>query len=175
MAKKSQKAWSYQKYAIEMKENMGYKAFHPALAFISRHSRSIFFYCLAAILLISLTPQLQTPRFRVFGNLFRMDRVVHMIVFFVPALLLVLWQKNKHKKIPLSKWILIGTLGIVIAFSVEAIQILIPARSFNLEDALYGVAGYFLGMMFLSLPIRPRMNYLNVAVLVVALFIICIL
>jgi len=143
--------------------------------FFSRHSRLLFFASLPVIFLFSITSQLRIPRFRVYGNLFRLDRVIHIVAFFVLAVLLVLWQKKEQKKISFPKWIWLGIVGVGLAFLIEAVQIIIPLRTFNLEDVMYGIAGYILGCVFVMLPRKPKIGFLNVFVVVLALFFICIL
>lgn len=143
--------------------------------FFSRHSRLLFFASLPVIFLFSITSQLRIPRFRVYGNLFRLDRVIHIVAFFVLAVLLVLWQQKEQKKISLPKWLLLGIVGVGFAFLIEAVQIVIPLRTFNLEDVMYGIAGYILGCVFILLPRKPKIGFLNVFIVVIALFVICIL
>ncbi|HSH50415.1 MAG TPA: VanZ family protein, partial [Bacteroidales bacterium] len=83
----------------------------------------------------------------------RIDYFLHFVAYFTLAIFYLLWKANKylHIKTHLLYSFLIG--GFILAAGSEAIQSLIPGRTFNPYDFYANAAGIILGV------IAPKMLF----------------
>lgn len=90
-----------------------------------------------------------------------LDKLVHFIMFFVAAFLLMACQSLKHHKRNLQKMILITFLLVLcIGTGIELIQATpYIERGFEWADILFDVLGGIFGIFFFLFVFRKQVNY----------------
>lgn len=113
----------------------------------------LFWFWLILILIISIVPGGPEMKATFNNKSIRIDYFLHFVAYFTLAIFYLLWKANKylHIKTHLLYSFLIG--GFILAAGSEAIQSLIPGRTFNPYDFYANAAGIILGV------IAPKMLF----------------
>jgi len=107
----------------------------------------IFWFWLILILLVSTLPGGPEMKAEFNDKSIRLDYLLHFIAYFSLAIFYLFWKANKYFNITprLLYSFIIG--GFILAAGSEAIQSLIPSRTFNLYDFYANAAGIILGVI----------------------------
>ncbi|MEA2106956.1 MAG: VanZ family protein [Bacteroidota bacterium] len=107
----------------------------------------IFWFWLNFILLVSILPGGPEMKAEFNDKSIRLDYLLHFIAYFSLAIFYLLWKANKYFNIKprLLYSFLIG--GFILAAGSEAIQSMIPGRTFNPYDFYANAAGIILGII----------------------------
>ncbi|HKL07696.1 MAG TPA: VanZ family protein [Bacteroidales bacterium] len=107
----------------------------------------LFWFWLILILLASTLPGGPEMKTEFNDKSIRLDYLLHFIAYFSLAIFYLLWKANKYFNIKphLLYSFLIG--GFILAAGSEAIQSLIPGRTFNAYDFYANAAGIIAGVV----------------------------
>ncbi|MEE4196423.1 MAG: VanZ family protein [Bacteroidales bacterium] len=108
----------------------------------------IIFWCWAAfILFISIIPSGPEMKTELNGRSVRLDYLFHFIAYLTLAIFYLLWKANKYFNLKprLLYSFLIG--GLILAAGSEAVQSIIPERTFNPYDFYANAAGIIVGVI----------------------------
>ncbi len=118
--------------------------------FIFRNRKSfgfLFWFWLIVILIISILPGGPEMKAELNDKSIRLDYLLHFVAYFSLAIFYLFWKANKYFSIKpcLLYSFLIG--GLFLAAGSEAIQSLIPGRTFNPNDFYANAAGIIAGVI----------------------------
>lgn len=107
----------------------------------------IFWFWIVLILFFSVYPGGPEMKAEFKDQTFRLDYLLHFVVYFSLAIFYLLWKANKYFKIKprLLYSFLIG--GLILAAGSEILQSLIPSRTFNPVDFYANAAGIIAGVI----------------------------
>ena len=105
-------------------------------------SYKFWIFIIYLILIISLSSQ-SGNKLVLFPNLWKIDKIVHFIEYFILGILLI----NVIKIKPLSRKKWLGALIFLLLFPIfdESLQFFIPRRIPDIYDAIADIAGGFIG------------------------------
>ncbi len=113
--------------------------------FLSR--RKVFAIYLIILFLGAIVPLGNTASEILMDNFtleIRWDYLLHAMAYMpLPLLLMLCFRKHKA----LSLWILIGLVGFLVPVLFEMVQMIIPYRSFNINDMVANGVGVMLGLL----------------------------
>ena len=106
-----------------------------------------FWIWVTIILYFTLIPNSIKMKIDVKDQSFRLDYILHFLVYFSLAILYLFWKADKYFKVKpkLIVYFLIG--GLVLSGLSEYMQTFIPGRSFNLLDFYSNMAGIVVGVI----------------------------
>jgi VanZ family protein len=107
-----------------------------------------FWIWIAAILYFTLIPNSPKLKVDIKNQSFRLDYILHFLVYLSLAILYLLWKADKYFKVKLKHlaYFLIG--GLILSGISEYAQTYIPGRTFNPFDFYSNVAGIVVGVVF---------------------------
>ena len=108
---------------------------------------------LFTILVLSVIPLNQETKIEIGGTPFRLDYLEHFAVFFILGFLYVLRTKKNFLQ-RLNEILLL----IVYAVITEAIQLIIPGRTFNPWDLIYNILGFIVSSIIIYQIIKNRIR-----------------
>ncbi|MEA3316839.1 MAG: VanZ family protein [Bacteroidota bacterium] len=119
-----------------------------------KYSQIIFWLWLSIIFVLSILPK--TPNLKVelkSGDILGLDYFIHFAVYFVLALLFFYWKANNEFKVKLKSALVFIIIGLFCGVAIEACQLFIPGRAFNIIDIFANSGGVILGAII------PRFVY----------------
>lgn len=117
----------------------------------------LFWAWLLIIIIATTIPNINTSKtlFKSEVFEFRIDYVIHFLIYFVLAFLFVNWKYQRLKSKPFLYLALTVIIGASFSFIEELHQIIIPGRTYNPVDFYYNSLGVFTGV-FLTYFYRAR-------------------
>ena len=117
--------------------------------------RILFWLSLAIISIASIIPQFFPQRVKISPDFsFRLDYVLHFLIYFFLASFLTIWKFSKDKKCQLILFITI--FGIIVSSIFEIIQYFLPSRTFNPYDMLCNFSGFIIGLILSVILLRMK-------------------
>ena len=107
----------------------------------------IFWLWVAIILYFTLTPNGPQMKVDVKEQSFRLDYILHFLVYFSLAILYLLWKAEIFLKVKVKYLIYFLAGALILSGLIEYAQLYIPGRSFNPIDYLSNAAGIILGVV----------------------------
>lgn len=107
----------------------------------------IFWLWVAIILYFTLTPNSPQMKVDVKEQSFRLDYILHFLVYFSLAVLYLLWKAENFLNVKVKYLIYFLTGALILSGLIEYAQVYIPGRSFNPIDYLSNAAGIILGVV----------------------------
>lgn len=106
-----------------------------------------FWIWIAAILYFTLIPNSPKLKVDIKNQSFRLDYILHFLVYFSLAILYLLWKADKYFKVKpvLLVYFFIG--GLILSGLSEYAQTFIPGRTFNPVDFYSNVSGIIVGVI----------------------------
>lgn len=92
------------------------------------------------ILVLTLTPGKFIPKMD-YWSVFSIDKYVHFSIFFLQVWLLLMGARKQYGSLRLGMYCVFLIVGIAFGMTIEFIQTMIPARSFELNDMIANTAG----------------------------------
>jgi len=107
----------------------------------------LFWIWLLAILYFTFIPN--SPKMTIYykKDTFRLDYLLHFLVYLSLSVLFFLWRANKFFSLQLKEISIYLIMGILICGLSEYIQIYIPGRSFNMNDFYCNASGIIAGII----------------------------
>ena len=113
-----------------------------------------FWVWIAIILYFSLIPNSPKLNIDIKDQSFRLDYILHFLVYFSLAILYILWKTDNYFRIK-SKYLIYFLTGALILSGIsEYAQIYIPGRTFNPVDFYSNVAGITMGLIVSKLTLK---------------------
>ena len=107
----------------------------------------IFWLWVAIILYFTLTPNSPQMKVDVKEQSFRLDYILHFLVYFSLAILYLLWKAENFLNVKVKYLIYFLAGALILSGLIEYAQLYIPGRSFNPIDYLSNAAGIILGVV----------------------------
>ena len=107
----------------------------------------IFWLWVAIILYFTLTPNSPQMKVDVKEQSFRLDYILHFLVYFSLAILYLLWKAESFLNVKVKYLIYFLAGALILSGLIEYAQLYIPGRSFNPIDYLSNAAGIILGVV----------------------------
>jgi VanZ family protein len=104
----------------------------------------------ALILFLTLTPGQYLPKVD-YWSITSIDKYIHFFIFFVQVWLLLWGAGQKRPVLLLPHYIVPVCMGILFGILIEYIQIMIPHRSFDIQDMIANSIGAVLGAFIFRL------------------------
>ena len=113
-----------------------------------------FWFWIAIILYFTLIPNSLKLSLDIKEQSYRLDYILHFIVYFNLAILYLLWKADRYLKVKpiFLTYFLIG--GLLLSGLSEYAQSFIPGRTFNLFDFYSNVSGIIVGIIIPKLVLR---------------------
>ena len=105
-----------------------------------------FWFWIAIILYFTLTPNSIKLSIDVRDSRFRLDYILHFLVYFSLAILYLLWKADSYFKVKTIYLIYFLVGGLLLSGCTEYAQTYIPGRTFNIYDFYSNVSGIILGV-----------------------------
>ena len=102
------------------------------------------------ILFLTLMPGNYLPKVD-YWSLLSVDKYIHFTFFFVQVYLLLMGEWKRKISLTLSQYVTPFLAGTIFGVLIEFIQIVIPHRSFDVEDMVANTIGAFLGAIVFRL------------------------
>ncbi len=116
-----------------------------------KYSNILFIIWMISILYMNIDPKFgdtDLPLEQDKMNL-RVDYFMHFIMFFVTSLFLCiipLYYINNKYYLKKNRFLLLFFIGLLMACSIETLQIIVPGRTFNYIDMIFNISGLLLGV-----------------------------
>ncbi len=107
----------------------------------------IFWLWVAIILYFTLTPSSPQMKVDVKEQSFRLDYLLHFLVYFSLSILYLLWKADNFLNVKVKYLIYFLGGALIVSGLIEYVQLYIPGRSFNPIDYLSNAAGIILGVV----------------------------
>lgn len=107
----------------------------------------IFWLWVTIILYFTLTPNSPQMKVDVKEQSFRLDYILHFLVYFSLAILYLLWKADNFLNVKVKYLIYFLAGALILSGLIEYVQLYIPGRSFNPIDYLSNAAGIILGVV----------------------------
>ena len=106
-----------------------------------------FWIWIVIIISFSVIPNGPKMQIDIKNNIYRLDYILHFLVYFSLAILYLLWKADKYFKVKpvLLLYFLIG--GLILSGLSEYAQTFIPGRTFNPIDFYFNVSGVIAGIV----------------------------
>ena len=126
------------------------RSMHAVISILKNRSnyKWLFWIWLAIIIIASSIPNINAANISLTGNKLeiRLDYILHLVIYFILALLFINWKYISINSSPLLYLSLTITIGLVLSFLEELHQLIIPGRTFNLIDFYYNATGLLIGV-----------------------------
>ena len=106
-----------------------------------------FWIWVAIILYFTLIPNSLKMKIDVKDQSFRLDYILHFLVYFSLAILYLLWKADKYFKVKSKHLVYFLVGGLVLSGLSEYAQTFIPGRTFNPYDFYSNMAGIIVGVI----------------------------
>ncbi|MBU8892374.1 MAG: VanZ family protein [Bacteroidales bacterium] len=127
------------------------------MEFVLKNKRlfaAAFWVWIAVILYFSLIPNSPKLNVVIKDQSFRLDYILHFLVYFSLAILYVLWKADNYFRIKPKYLIYFVTGALILSGISEYAQIYIPGRTFNPVDFFSNVAGITAGIIASKLVLK---------------------
>lgn len=114
----------------------------------------LFWIWVVLILYFTLTPSSPKMKVEIKEDSFRLDYILHFLVYFSLAILYLLWKANRFLKVQIRSSIYFLLIALVLSGIGEYVQSYIPGRTFNPLDYYSNAAGIILGVLLPRLVLR---------------------
>ena len=106
-----------------------------------------FWMWIVIIISFSVIPNGPKMQIDIKNNIYRLDYILHFLVYFSLAILYLLWKADRYFKVKpvLLLYFLIG--GIILSGLSEYVQTFVPGRTFNPIDFYSNVSGIIAGVV----------------------------
>ena len=106
-----------------------------------------FWMWIVIIISFSVIPNGPKMQMDIKNNIYRLDYILHFLVYFSLAILYLLWKADKYFKVKpvLLLYFFIG--GLILSGLSEYAQTYVPGRTFNPIDFYFNVSGVIVGVI----------------------------
>lgn len=118
----------------------------------------LFWFWVALIIYFTLTPYNPKLKVEVNEQSFRLDYILHFLVYFGLAILYLLWKADNFFKLKTKYLVYFLITALIISGFSEYIQMYIPGRSFNPIDYYANAAGILAGVIAPKLFFIKKIN-----------------
>lgn len=113
----------------------------------------LFWLWVALIAYFTLTPNNPQLKIDVKGQSFRLDYIMHFLVYFGLAILYLFWKADNFFNVKTKNLVYFLIIALILSGLSEYIQTYIPGRSFNPVDFYSNASGIIIGV------IAPRLVF----------------
>jgi len=106
----------------------------------------IFWLWVVIILYFSLAPQTPQMKVEIEGKSFRLDYLLHFLVYFSLSILYLLWKADNFLNVKLKYLAYFLIVALIFSGLIEYAQLYIPGRTFNPIDYYSNASGIILGV-----------------------------
>ena len=127
------------------------------MEFVLRHKKLfaiLFWIWVVLILYFTLTPNSPNMKIETKEDSFRLDYILHFLVYFSLAILYLLWKANRFLKVQIKSSIYFLAAALLLSGIAEYVQSYIPGRTLNPVDYYSNAAGIILGVLLPRLVLR---------------------
>lgn len=118
-----------------------------------------FWIWIAVILYFTLIPNSPKLKVDIKNQSFRLDYIIHFLVYFSLAILYMLWKADKYFKIKSKHLVYFLIGGLILSGISEYAQTYIPGRTFNPVDFYSNMAGIIVGMVLPALVFKETKKF----------------
>ena len=112
------------------------------------------------VLFLTLTPGQFFPKVD-YWSITSLDKYIHFGIFFIQVWLLLWGEKRRKDHLAMHNYIIPFMLGTIFGIAIEYIQIMVPHRSFDVEDMIANSIGAALGAITFAIAIKIRRKKRN--------------
>lgn len=113
-----------------------------------------FWIWIVAILYFTLSPNSPKMQIDIKNTIYRLDYILHFLVYFSLAILYILWKADNYFKVKPTLLISFLIAGIILSGISEYAQTFIPGRSFNPFDFFSNISGIIAGIVVPKLVLK---------------------
>lgn len=106
-----------------------------------------FWIWILTIIVFSVIPNGPKMQIDINNNIYRLDYILHFLVYFSLAILYLLWKADKYFKVKSIILIYFFVGALILAGLSEYIQTFVPGRTFNPFDFYSNVSGIIIGII----------------------------
>ena len=118
-----------------------------------------FWIWIAAILYFTLIPNSPKLKVDIKNQSFRLDYILHFLVYFSLAILYLLWKADNYFKVKSKHLVYFLIGGLILSGISEYAQTYIPGRTFNPLDFYSNISGIIVGMVLPALVFKETKKF----------------
>lgn len=134
---------------------------YKLISFLRPFAKYFLAIWIITIIFVSSVPSIPSLKIHTQKADIRLDYLIHFLEYGALAFLTYLTFSGKDFRISLRKFLIITVCLVVFAVADESHQIIIPGRTFNINDIISNLAGIAGGLVFCVLVFRKIVLMLN--------------